>query len=148
MDATADQQLHSLGDGLDNMDVMIVEDEAVARRALASLLKSHGYHIVAYASAEDALRAVDSNPPDVALVDVDLPGMNGLDLIRQLENLSPHVMAVLITAAAGDRIENFRRQRDVAYLRKPLDFRHLLRVLARSSDGNLTPPSRSAEEFS
>src|SRR5437762_1260076 len=89
-------------------DVLVVEDESVSRRALTSLLVSSGYRAAAYPSAEEALKNVDDGPlPPVALVDVDLPGMSGLDLAARLEQIDPDVRTVLITAVEGDRIERF-----------------------------------------
>jgi len=112
-------------------DVLIVEDESVSRRALTSLLASSGYTPAAYESAEEALEDVDGGPlPRVALVDVDLPGMSGLDLAARLEQIDPQVRTVLITATEGDRIDRFRQVHGVHYLRKPLDFPRLLSLLA------------------
>ena len=110
--------------------VLIVEDECVSRNALRKLLAASGYHAAAYECAEDALRemAADDMPP-VALIDVDLPGMSGLDLATRLEELRPDMVKVLITAASGDRIDSFRRDHEVHYIRKPLDFGRLLRLL-------------------
>ena len=113
--------------------VLIVEDERVSRRALTTLLASYGFKPAACASAEEALREVSSGTePAVALVDVDLPGMSGLDLVARLEKLRPGIKAVLITAAEGDRIARFRREHEVDYLPKPVDFPRLLMLLTRS----------------
>ena len=110
--------------------VLIVEDEGIARNALRRLLVAQGYEAFAFESAEDALRDIaDGDIPPVALIDVDLPGMSGLDLATRLEQLRPDMIKVLITAAAGDRIESYRRTHDVHYIRKPLDFPRLLRLL-------------------
>ena len=114
-------------------DVLIVEDEGVSRRAMASLLASSGYHPAAYQSAEEALEFVaGGEPPRVALVDVDLPGMSGLELVERLKEMRPEVTAVLITAAEGDRIDRFRARHRVTYFRKPVDFGRLLQVVNRS----------------
>jgi CheY-like chemotaxis protein len=113
-------------------DVLIVEDEGISRRALAMLLQSFGYHPAAYESAEQALEYLDHHPPPaLMLVDVDLPGMNGLELINRLRQNHPSFRAVLITAADGDRIARFRRENTVDYLRKPLNFDRLLQLLER-----------------
>jgi len=115
----------------DDGHVLIVEDERVSRKALALLLRACGYKTVAAESAEEALRllALDDRP-DFALVDVDLPGMSGLELAERLEETRPGTFTVLITAAEGDRIRNFVRDHPVAYLRKPLDFDHLLGLMS------------------
>jgi CheY-like chemotaxis protein len=120
--------------------VLIVEDERVSRRALSTLLASCGFRASAFESAEDALEAMRGHPmPDVVLVDVDLPGMSGLELVANLEKIWPDVKAVLITAAEGQRIDAFRREHGkVHYLRKPLDFPRLLRFLGGSRDGART----------
>jgi CheY-like chemotaxis protein len=111
-------------------NVLIVEDERVSRRALAALMSCSGYQTAAAGSAEEALHALQSGVhPDIALVDLDLPGMNGLDFIGQLTQLDPGVFPVLITAANGDSLTSLLRQRGVAYLRKPLDFDRLMSLL-------------------
>lgn len=113
--------------------MLIVEDERVSRKALALLLRACGYRTVAAGSAEEALCLLasdDDDAPDIALVDVDLPGMSGLELAERLEIALPRTFTVLITAAEGERIQNFVRNHPVAYLRKPLDFDHLLGLLS------------------
>jgi len=68
--------------------------------------------------------------PRIALVDFNLPGMSGLDLIERLEQLDPDVFAVLITAQSGDRLQDVLRNRRVAYMQKPINFDRLLTILA------------------
>ncbi len=110
--------------------VLIVEDERLSRRALSLLLGGCGYRTTSAGSAEEALDMLgETNPPDIVLVDVDLPGMSGLELVAQLEETRPSIFTVIISAADGDRIDNFLRDHRVAYLRKPLDFDHLLGLL-------------------
>jgi CheY-like chemotaxis protein len=113
--------------------VLIVEDEHVARRALSMLLASSGYVIRAVGSAEEALRILEGEesaiPPQVALVDLDLPGMNGLDFISRLEQMEPAILPVLITAAGEDIVGDAVRDRQLVYLRKPLDVGELLTII-------------------
>ena len=121
------------GDAGEAVTVLIVEDESVSRNALRKLLAASGYRAAAFECAEDALREMAARDmPPVALIDVDLPGMSGLDLATRLEELRPDMVKVLITAAAGERIENFRREHEVHYIRKPLDFHRLLRLLGNA----------------
>lgn len=112
-------------------NVLIVEDERVSRRALTALMTASGYATEAAGSAEEALDAVRTEGvhPDIALVDLDLPGMNGLELIGQLTRMEPGVFPVLITAANGESLAKHLREQGVAYLRKPLDFSRLLSLL-------------------
>lgn len=112
-------------------NVLIVEDEQVSRRALTALMAASGYATEAAGSAEEALDAVRTEGvhPDIALVDLDLPGMNGLELIGQLTRMEPSVFPVLITAVNGESLASQLREQGVAYLRKPLDFSRLLSLL-------------------
>jgi CheY-like chemotaxis protein len=113
-------------------DILVIEDERISRMALVMLLKSCGYHPAAYESAEQALEYLGHSPlPLVMLVDVDLPGMSGMELIEQIRRNHPAFRAVLITAAEGDRIARFRRDNAVDYLRKPVNFDRLLQLLDR-----------------
>lgn len=114
--------------------VLIVEDERVARRALSTLLASCGYNTEAVGSAEEALNLLKERTgsiPRVALIDLNLPGMSGIELIRRLDELEPSVYPVLVTAAADDVLRTALEARPVTYLRKPLDFKQLLSVIGR-----------------
>ncbi len=110
--------------------ILIVEDDAVTRRALAALLSACGYSTEAVATGEEAMKLVNAgHVPGVALVDLDLPGMNGLEFISQLEEVSPGAFSVLLTAADRDKLDAFRRTQSFIYLRKPVDFKHLLHLI-------------------
>jgi CheY-like chemotaxis protein len=110
--------------------VLIVEDEPTARRALRVLLASHGYQAIAVATAEDALTYVAREGiPRVALIDLNLPGMNGLDLIRRLEDISPTIYPVLVTAVDRESIRRSGFNRRMNYMQKPVDFGRLLAII-------------------
>ena len=118
--------------------VLIVEDERVARRALVALLSASGFETCAAGSAEEALRLVvgrDDRPHRrIALVDLNLPGMNGIDFIDRLEGMDPEVFAVLMTAAGDEVIGEAVRDRNLVYLRKPLNVEQLLNVITHGDE--------------
>jgi CheY-like chemotaxis protein len=119
-------------ESLSKHSVLIVEDEAVSRRALSALLILSGHRTQAVPTAEDALRIVaNGDVPEFALVDLDLPGMNGMDLIRRLRREHPDVIPVLITATSRERIERLRGENEVNYMRKPIDLVSLLSLIDR-----------------
>lgn len=110
--------------------VLIVEDEAVSRRALSTLLVLSGHDTRAVPTAEDALKIVaDGDIPEFALIDLDLPGMNGMDLIRRLRRDHPNVIPVLITATSRERIERLKEEHEINYMRKPIDLVTLLNLI-------------------
>ncbi|CAN5474240.1 hypothetical protein BH09PLA1_BH09PLA1_05830 [soil metagenome] len=125
----------SSGSGEDSkhsFSVLVVEDETVARWALNKLLTRSGYQTTSVGSGEEALRFLKQNEgPNIALVDLDLPGIDGAELIRRLRNLSPATHAVIMTATSAERVGELLHDQSVPYLRKPLDFRALLHVLSQ-----------------
>ena len=118
--------------------VLIVEDERVARRALATLLSASGFQTAAAESAEEALRLLqdlnDHPHPRIALVDFNLPGMNGIDFITRLERLDPEVFPVLMTAASDEVLGEAVKDRNLVYLRKPLDLAQLITVITHGEE--------------
>jgi DNA-binding NtrC family response regulator len=132
--------------------VLIVEDEDNARKGYEQLLQRWGYEVLGVASAEDALAKFSNFQPDTLIADVELPGMNGLDLLKQLGEELHGVPAVIITGKGSE-------ERAVAaiesgafwYIEKPLKgpvLRALLdRALGKARDAkNLVVLQRQLRE--
>ena len=79
--------------------VALVEDERDLREGLATIIKfTDGFHCVgAYRSMEDALEKIGAELPDVVLVDIGLPGMNGIDVANVLRRLLPKTQIAIFT---------------------------------------------------
>jgi FixJ family two-component response regulator len=77
--------------------VFIVDDDAALCRALARLLREHGWQTAAYASAEDFLTQRDAKAPGCLVLDVSLPGLDGLALQRRLAQYGPALPIVFLT---------------------------------------------------
>jgi len=119
--------------------VLIVEDEENARKGYEQLLQRWGYEVLGVGAAEDALARFASFQPDTVIADVELPGMNGLDLLSHLGPELTNVPAIIITGKGSE-------ERAVAaiesgafwYIEKPLKgpvLRALLdRALAKARD--------------
>ena len=82
--------------------VLIVEDEENARKGYEQLLQRWGYEVLGVGSAEDALARFASFQPDTVIADVELPGMNGLDLLSQLGAELTDVPAIIITGKGSE----------------------------------------------
>lgn len=80
--------------------VLIVEDHAPSSEALCLILRDVGFHAVAVGSAELALEQLEPLAPEVVLTDLQLPGMDGIDLLRQLKERKPELEVVVFTAYA------------------------------------------------
>ena len=82
------------------MDLLIVDDEANIRRMLRALLESEGYRVREAESAEAALVEVQSRPPEAVLLDLALPGMDGLEALPRLIQAVPGVPVVMMSGQA------------------------------------------------
>ncbi len=84
--------------------VMLVDDHALVRAAVRQAITAPDVEMVAEAAtAEDALRIAPEVRPDVLLVDIDLPGMDGLRLVRELAPRLPATRIVMLTVSSADR---------------------------------------------
>src|SRR5258708_953608 len=101
--------------------LLVVDDEPLIRQTLAEFLTQEGFAATACASGEEALRAAGGNRFDVALCDVQLPGIDGIELLDRLLRLNPEMFVVLITAYATveNAVEAFQRGAH-DYLMKPI----------------------------
>jgi signal transduction histidine kinase len=92
---------------LRDVTVVIVDDDADAREVVELTLRTQGAHVIAVASGAEALKAVTAYQPDVLISDIAMPGMDGLEFIRQLRDLGPEdggrVPAIAVTAHASAR---------------------------------------------
>lgn len=79
--------------------VSIVEDNEKLRGTLARVLnRAEGFRCISqYPSAEDALKDLPTTKPDVVLMDINLPGINGVECVRQLKKIAPEILIIMLT---------------------------------------------------
>jgi FixJ family two-component response regulator len=125
--------------------VAIVEDDERVRQAIAFQLRTAGFEITAYATAEDLLEAVGATEFDCVVADIYLPRMNGLQLQEELNRTVPKTSIVFITGY-GDLSLGMHAMRKgaVDFLEKPVDDQALLSSIARGAHLSRT---RRAEQF-
>ncbi len=101
--------------------VLVVDDEPLIRDNVAEYLAQEGFDVACAASGEEALEQATARRFDVALCDVQLPGMDGLELLARLHRVSPETFVLLITAYATveNAVEAFQRGAH-DYLMKPV----------------------------
>jgi DNA-binding NtrC family response regulator len=78
--------------------ILVVEDEETTRRSLAEILHLEGYQVLPVSSGEAALEALRKDPFDVVLLDLKMPGMDGLEVLRTAARIAPETMVILLTA--------------------------------------------------
>jgi len=77
--------------------IFIIDDEPVIREGITMALGSD-YEVNAFPSAEKAIKAIKSSPPDLILLDVGLPGINGIQALCEIKKLCPEILVIMITA--------------------------------------------------
>jgi FixJ family two-component response regulator len=118
--------------GAANLVVYVVEDDASVRRAVTRLLRAHGLQSVVFASAEAFLQAGVWEPEACLILDVQMPGMTGWELLTALEAAGRMLPVIIITAYYEEPTpERLQQAGIVAYLRKPFDEQSLLEALER-----------------
>ncbi|MBF8725593.1 sigma-54-dependent transcriptional regulator [Pseudomonas putida] len=122
-----------------SVNVLLVEDDRVLREALADTLDLGGFAFRAVDSAEQALKVVHEEPFNLVISDVNMPGMDGHQLLAQLRRQQPHLPVLLMTAhAAVERAVEAIRQGAVDYLVKPFEPKALLKLVQRHAAGRVT----------
>jgi DNA-binding response OmpR family regulator len=108
--------------------VVIVEDDVTLRGIIARNLSRRGVDVVEVGSAEEAMAITRVDPPDLLLVDVNLPVRSGWDVLRDLRSRSVEVPTVIISAVRPNegRLSEFK---PLAYLPKPFPLEALLRIV-------------------
>ncbi|WP_367597873.1 sigma-54-dependent transcriptional regulator [Pseudomonas fulva] len=121
------------------VNVLLVEDDRVLREALADTLDLGGFAYKAVDSAEQALKVVHEEPFNLVISDVNMPGMDGHQLLAQLRRQQPQLPVLLMTAhAAVERAVEAIRQGAVDYLVKPFEPKALLNLVQRHAAGRVT----------
>ena len=77
--------------------IFIIDDEVSIRQGLSFALQKD-YQVQAFASAEEALKALQPGTPDLILLDIGLPGMSGLDALKEIKRISPETLVIMVTA--------------------------------------------------
>jgi two-component system, NtrC family, response regulator AtoC len=133
--------------------VLLVDDDATFRQVMANELKRIGYQIEAVGTGEEAIRQIAAFEPDVVLLDLRLPGMNGLDVLKSIHVSAPAIEVVMLTGhgSIDTAIESIRIGAfDYVVKPCPLDELHLriqraverrsLQQRANLLERGLTPP--------
>lgn len=108
--------------------VLLVEDQEMVRETLVMLIEMLDHPIVATETAEEALPLLDQQAFDVLIADLTLPGMSGLDLLREAAKRQPKLRLVL-SSGYGAVDEAQKQGLDIVMLPKPVDNDRLIALL-------------------
>ncbi|MBU1694544.1 MAG: response regulator [Verrucomicrobia bacterium] len=109
--------------------VLVVDDDPKNRRLLNDLLRARGHKVVEASTGEEALRQVSEAPPDVVLLDIMMPGMDGIEVCRRIKDQpATAAIPVLLVTALSERSDRIRGIEAGAndFLTKPIDTRDVV----------------------
>src|SRR5471030_3146496 len=91
---------------VDNIRIVIIEDDQIIREGYTFLIgQSEGYEVInAYASFDEAAKKIVADAPEVILLDIELPGTNGIEAIPKLKKILPQVHILILTVYESEKL--------------------------------------------
>lgn len=112
--------------------ISVVDDDELVRNAMVRLLRIAGFTARGFPSGQVFLESWLTERPDCLIIDLQMPGMSGVEVLRALNSADANLPTIIITAHDEPATrEECKRQGVVAYVRKPVDDSVLLAALAR-----------------
>ena len=106
--------------------LLVVDDESEICEFLKSFFEERNYNVVTANSGEQALDRLKSDKPQVVLLDIKMPGMDGVQTLREIKAKHPRVKVIMVTAIeTRDKIEECLRLGADNYITKPLSLEYL-----------------------
>lgn len=113
--------------------ILVVDDDTDTCRNMADILGDRGYRVDAAEGGESALEQARRQPYDVGLLDLRMPGMDGLTLCQRLKQLRPGMVNLIVTGHPGDGLdEEAQAAGAIQVLHKPVDFATLLALVEQA----------------
>lgn len=117
----------------DNALIHLIDDEPIIHDVLGQLLESEGYRVEISTSGEEALRKFEEQKFDLVLLDLFMPGMDGLEVLKQLKKIDPAAMVIIITAYASvESALTAIKMGAYDYIQKPFKNDELLMTVRRA----------------
>ena len=89
---------------LKEMKSLLIDDDEWIRDSMRLYFESEGCHLLALETAEEGMEALKGQAYDIIIADYRLPGMDGLEFLKQIQNTQPHAMKILITAYRSEEV--------------------------------------------
>jgi DNA-binding NtrC family response regulator len=113
--------------------ILVVDDEHLIRWSLEQNLKKQGYEVVTAGNGEDALRLVREEQPDLVLLDIQLPGITGLEVLERVKEIDEEIIVIMVTAHGGlETAVNAMRLGAYDYINKPFNLDEMAIVIKKA----------------
>jgi len=116
--------------------VLVVDDDPDTVDLLTTILSDAGYEVVAAFTGGDGLMVLEVESPDVILLDLQMPGLHGMDVLRRLRMARPEIPVIIVSGQGDAELARATLRRGaVDYIRKPMNPEHLVRAIAAALGG-------------
>lgn len=113
--------------------ILVVDDEHLIRWSLEQNLKKQGYEVFTAGNGEDALRLVREEQPDLVLLDIQMPGIGGLEVLEKVKEFDEDIVVIMLTAHGGlETAVNTMRMGAYDYINKPFNLDELSIVIKKA----------------
>ena len=120
--------------------VLIIDDDRLIRWSLSTLLERAGYRICQATTGAEGLAAIQTNMPDVVLLDITLPDMDGFAVLQTVRQAHPNLPILTMTAdATPEKARQAFRLGALGHLEKPCESATLLAAISEALKSNLPP---------
>jgi DNA-binding response OmpR family regulator len=127
-------------------NVLVVDDEPIARQSLSDILRLEGYNVTAMPNGESAVDHIRKYAVDLIVLDLKMPGMNGLDVVQVVNQVSPDTQIILLTAFGSmESAVEALRLRVHDYLLKPASPTQILESVRKGLERREVKLSQNSE---
>lgn len=113
--------------------ILVVDDEHLIRWSLEQNLKKQGYEVVTAGDGEDALRLAREEQPDLVLLDIQMPGINGIETLEKIKEYDEEIVVIMVTAHGGlETAVNAMRLGAYDYISKPFNLDELSIIVKKA----------------
>jgi len=111
--------------------ILVIDDNPDVVDILVTCLRSEGYGMLGALTSDEALKLVILSQPDLVLLDILMPGLNGIDVLKRIRSINPTTKVIMVTGNADLRLAREALELGAdAYIDKPFDLAYLKRVVA------------------
>jgi len=106
-----------------NEKILIIDREPDIRKTLETLLRREGYQVRSASGGEEAIDTLKSDPSDLVIMDINMPGTNGLQVMRKIKKLDEDIEVIVLTGSANidNAVKALRHNGAFDFLTKPLE---------------------------
>jgi DNA-binding NtrC family response regulator len=124
--------------------ILVVDDEQSVRYSFKKLFSSPNYKVVEASNSEEAFTVFNKEKPNLVILDIEMPGMDGIQVLKEIKRQSPSTNVIIITAyGSGDRVINAMKYGAYEYIEKPFDVPRLMTAVDEALKSSHTDELKS-----